>query len=162
MDALVHLVGGLGTAILALAGLVCVIATGVVLVPTAPRMVRAVADRERARLSRWGPEIVGAGPVPTVPPRDRASASCERTTEFGTASPSPLGDTVPPVIDANTVPTTPPAESTSGPPELPGRISPRKDSMRRRTGPLPYASWVLTICVGPIRPGSAVNGPSRG
>jgi signal transduction histidine kinase len=75
VDALEHVVGGLGTAILALAGLICVLAValaclvgvGVVLVPAALRVVRAVADRERARLSRWGPEIIGAEPLPTEP-----------------------------------------------------------------------------------------------
>jgi signal transduction histidine kinase len=73
VDALEHLVGGLGTAILALAGLMwvvvvavaCVGGVGLVLAPTVPRVVHAVADRERARLSRWGPEIIGAGPLPT-------------------------------------------------------------------------------------------------
>ena len=72
VDALEHLVGGLGTAVLALAGLIvvgavslaCVVGVGVVLAPTALRVVRAVAERERARLSRWGPEIIGPGPVP--------------------------------------------------------------------------------------------------
>jgi signal transduction histidine kinase len=72
VDALEHLVGGLGTALLALAALVyvvavalaCVVGAGLLLVPSALRMVRAVADRERARLSRWGPEVIDPGPVP--------------------------------------------------------------------------------------------------
>jgi signal transduction histidine kinase len=72
VDALEHLVGGLGTALLALAalsyvvavGLSCAAGVGFLLVPSALRMVRAVADRERARLSRWGPEVIGAAPVP--------------------------------------------------------------------------------------------------
>ena len=72
VSALERLVGGLGTALLALAGLIwaiavaltCVVGVGVFLVPSALRVVRAVADRERARLSRWGPEIIGPGPVP--------------------------------------------------------------------------------------------------
>jgi signal transduction histidine kinase len=72
VDGLEHLVGGLGTAILALAALIwvlavavaCVAGVGVVLAPAALRMVRAVADRERARLSRWGPEIIGPKPMP--------------------------------------------------------------------------------------------------
>jgi len=72
VDALEHLVGGLGTALLALAALVyvvavalaCVAGVGLLLVPSALRMVRAVADRERARLSRWGPEVIDPGPVP--------------------------------------------------------------------------------------------------
>src|SRR5262245_48754324 len=72
LDALEHLVGGLGTAILALAALVwlvavalaCLAGVGLLLAPTAIRAVRAIADRERARLSRWGPEIIGPEPVP--------------------------------------------------------------------------------------------------
>ncbi|MFC0864957.1 sensor histidine kinase [Sphaerimonospora cavernae] len=72
LDGFEHLVGGLGTAVLALLMLVCLIVTafaclagiGIVLLPGMLRALRAVADRERARLSRWGPEIVGADPVP--------------------------------------------------------------------------------------------------
>lgn len=72
VDALEHLVGGLGTALLALAGLValvtvavsCVAGVGLLLAPSALRMVRAIADRERARLTRWGPEVIGPAPVP--------------------------------------------------------------------------------------------------
>jgi signal transduction histidine kinase len=72
IDAVEHLVGGLGTALLAFAalawivvvGLTCVIGVGLLLAPTVPRVVRAVAERERARLSRWGPEIIGPGPAP--------------------------------------------------------------------------------------------------
>jgi signal transduction histidine kinase len=72
LDALEHLVGGLGTAILALAALLwlvlvaltCVVGVGLLLAPTVPRVVRAVAERERARLSRWGPEIIGPEPAP--------------------------------------------------------------------------------------------------
>jgi signal transduction histidine kinase len=72
VDALEHLVGGLGTALLALAALTyvvavalsCAVGVGFLLVPSALRTVRAVADRERARLSRWGPEMMGPAPVP--------------------------------------------------------------------------------------------------
>jgi signal transduction histidine kinase len=72
VDALEHLVGGLGTAVLALAALLwtvvtavaCLVGIGVFLLPTVPMVVRAVADRERARLSRWGGEIVGPAPAP--------------------------------------------------------------------------------------------------
>ncbi|MBE1486292.1 sensor histidine kinase [Plantactinospora soyae] len=72
LDALEHLVGGLGTGILAatallflvFAALTCLIGVGLLLMPIALRVLRVVADRERARLSRWGPEIVGAEPVP--------------------------------------------------------------------------------------------------
>jgi signal transduction histidine kinase len=72
VDAIEHLVGGAGTAVLAAAALLwtvlvaatCLIGVGLFLLPTVPRVVRAVADRERGRLSRWGPEIIGAEPVP--------------------------------------------------------------------------------------------------
>jgi len=73
LDAFEHLVGGLGTTALALVSLLllaatalaCLVGVGVFLVPAALRGVRAVANRERARLSRWGPEITGPGPVPS-------------------------------------------------------------------------------------------------
>ncbi|GAB2959893.1 sensor domain-containing protein [Amycolatopsis acidiphila] len=72
LDALDHIVGGLGTAVLAaiallwllFAGVLCLVGVGLFLLPSALRLVRMVADRERARLSRWGPEILGAEPVP--------------------------------------------------------------------------------------------------
>ena len=72
VDALEHLVGGLGTALLALAALTwvlavalsCVVGVGVLLMPSAVRVVRAVGDRERARLSRWGTEIISPAPAP--------------------------------------------------------------------------------------------------
>lgn len=72
VDAIEHLLGGLGTSVLAAAAvlwtavvaLTCLIGVGVFLLPTIPRVVRAVADRERGRLSRWGPEIIGPEPVP--------------------------------------------------------------------------------------------------
>ncbi|TDD69196.1 sensor histidine kinase [Actinomadura rubrisoli] len=71
LDAVEHLVGGLGTALLALAasvwvilvGLACAAGVGLLLAPTVPRVVRAVADRERSRLSRWGPEVISPGPL---------------------------------------------------------------------------------------------------
>ncbi|CAM5416100.1 sensor histidine kinase [Streptomyces hirsutus] len=73
LDALEHLVGGLGTGILALVALLwlavtavaCLVGVGLFLLPSALHAVRAVADRERARLSRWGPEIIGPPPVPS-------------------------------------------------------------------------------------------------
>jgi signal transduction histidine kinase len=73
LDALEHLVSGLGTAILALVvlvwsvavGLACLVGIGLLAAPTALRAVRAIADRERARLSRWGPEIIAPEPVPS-------------------------------------------------------------------------------------------------
>jgi signal transduction histidine kinase len=72
LDSLEHLVGGLGTAVLSLVALsavlvsaiLCLAGVGLVLAPVALRVVRAVTDRERARLSRWGREIVSPEPVP--------------------------------------------------------------------------------------------------
>ncbi|MFV2176955.1 sensor histidine kinase [Actinomadura sp. LOL_016] len=69
-DAVEHLAGGLGTSVLALAalawfvviGLLCVVGVGLLLTRTVPRVLRIVAERERGRLSRWGPdELFGAG-----------------------------------------------------------------------------------------------------
>ncbi|GAB3081710.1 sensor histidine kinase [Micromonospora schwarzwaldensis] len=68
VDAWAHLVGGSGTALLAWGALLwvlavavaCLVGVGLLLVPGALRAVRSVADRERARLSRWG------GPLPEV------------------------------------------------------------------------------------------------
>ncbi|GIF10127.1 sensor histidine kinase [Actinoplanes teichomyceticus] len=76
VDALEHLVGGLGTSVLAIAtlvGLLIVLAVSVVgvglpLIPGALRILRSVADRERARLSRWGPQVLGPPPVPEHAP----------------------------------------------------------------------------------------------
>ncbi|MFI8303120.1 sensor histidine kinase [Streptomyces sp. NPDC085927] len=73
LDALEHLVSGLGTGILALVVLLwlavtavaCFVGVGLLLLPSALHAVRAVADRERARLSRWGPEIIGPAPLPS-------------------------------------------------------------------------------------------------
>ena len=72
LDALEHLVGGFGTAVGAAVAVVLLLATavlclagvGLLVGPAALRTLRAVADRERVRLSRWGPEILGAEPVP--------------------------------------------------------------------------------------------------
>jgi signal transduction histidine kinase len=71
-EALEHLVGGLGTAVLAFVAALwlilvaagCLVGVGLLFVPTALRLQRFAADRERARLSRWGNEIVGPGPAP--------------------------------------------------------------------------------------------------
>jgi signal transduction histidine kinase len=68
-----HVVGGLGTSVLAVAALLwialtaltCLVGIGLALVPTIPRVARAVAQRERGRLSRWGPEILDPIPLPT-------------------------------------------------------------------------------------------------
>ena len=72
VQAVEHLVGGLGTALLALAALLwavivavaCLTGVGLLAAPGALRAVRSVADRERARLSRWGGPIPAPGPVP--------------------------------------------------------------------------------------------------
>lgn len=72
LDALDHLVGGLGTAVLAVAALLWLLVTaalwlvgvGVFLTPTALRGVRVVANRERTRLSRWGRKVLEPEPVP--------------------------------------------------------------------------------------------------
>jgi signal transduction histidine kinase len=72
VSAFEHFAGGLGTAVLALAvllwlivvALTCVVGVGLRLVPDALRLVRDVADRERARLTRWGPRIVAPEPLP--------------------------------------------------------------------------------------------------
>jgi signal transduction histidine kinase len=72
LDALEHLVGGLGTALLALVALcwlavvavACLAGVGLLLAPGALQAVRAVADRERARLSRWRTDIIAPDPVP--------------------------------------------------------------------------------------------------
>jgi signal transduction histidine kinase len=69
VGALVHLAGGLGTAVLALGvclwalvvAVLCLVGVGLVLVPGLAQMMRTVADRERARLSRWGRDIWAAG-----------------------------------------------------------------------------------------------------
>ncbi|MCZ2830483.1 sensor domain-containing protein [Modestobacter sp. VKM Ac-2986] len=70
--ALEQLPGVLGTALLALgvlvlllvAGLTSVVGVGLLAVPAVLRGVHAVADRERARLGRWGPELLSPGPPP--------------------------------------------------------------------------------------------------
>ncbi|MYS32184.1 sensor histidine kinase, partial [Streptomyces sp. SID7804] len=62
----------MGTGLLALLALLwltltavtCLLGVGLVLLPSALHAVRAVADRERARLSRWGPELIGPAPLP--------------------------------------------------------------------------------------------------
>lgn len=73
LDALEHLVGGLGTGVLALVAvawllvcvLLCLVGVGVLLLPGALRAIRAVADRERSRLTRTGALVVGPGPLPS-------------------------------------------------------------------------------------------------
>lgn len=72
LEALERLAGGLGTAVLAVfafaavlvTAVLCLAGVGVVIAPYTARLLRAVADRERARLSRWGEEIFSPEPVP--------------------------------------------------------------------------------------------------
>jgi signal transduction histidine kinase len=86
LDALEHLVGGLGTALLAFAALVytalvvllCAVGVGLLLAPTLPRVARSVAERERGRLSRWGPEVIGFGPAPSGLRAALADPGCRR------------------------------------------------------------------------------------
>jgi signal transduction histidine kinase len=73
VEALGHLAGGLGTALLALAVLVLLAVTavtglvgvGLLAAPFALRALHAVAGRERDRLTHWGPEIAAPDPPPT-------------------------------------------------------------------------------------------------
>jgi signal transduction histidine kinase len=75
VDALEHVVGGLGTSILALAALLLLVLVaisalflvGVLAVPSALRVVRSVAERERGRLSRWGSDLPAPPPLPDGP-----------------------------------------------------------------------------------------------
>lgn len=72
LGALRQLIGGLGTALLAagtlvgvgVTALLCLVGVGFLLVPAVSRAVHAVADVERARLNRWGPEVRGTGAAP--------------------------------------------------------------------------------------------------
>jgi len=72
LRAVEQLAGGLGTALLALAVLAagllaapaCGVGAGLLVVPGLLRAVRSVADRERARLGRWGDPVLGPGPLP--------------------------------------------------------------------------------------------------
>ena len=71
--ALGQLIGGLGTAMLALAVLswlavaavTSVVGVGLLMAPAALRALHSLADRERHRLARWGPEVIGPDPAPT-------------------------------------------------------------------------------------------------
>ncbi|MGP4010643.1 sensor histidine kinase [Streptomyces sp. 4N124] len=71
--ALEQLAGGLGTAVVALAVLLWLLfatvtvplGVGLLMAPQVLRALHTLADRERARLGRWGPEVIGPGPAPT-------------------------------------------------------------------------------------------------
>ena len=68
-----QLVSGLGTAVLALGALgwivlvalASLVGVGLLLIPSALGMLHAVARLERRRLTHWGPEVLGPGPLPT-------------------------------------------------------------------------------------------------
>ncbi len=72
VDVLKHLAGGLGTSVLALAtfplllavAMASLVGIGLLAVPSALQAVRWAADRERARLSRWGADLPMPPPVP--------------------------------------------------------------------------------------------------
>jgi hypothetical protein len=74
LDALKHLVGGFGTAVTAAfavalllaTALLCLAGVGLLVAPGALRTLRAVADRERVRLSRWGRRSWARDPFPAV------------------------------------------------------------------------------------------------
>ncbi|ONK10533.1 sensor histidine kinase [Streptomyces sp. MP131-18] len=73
ISAIEQLAGGLGTALLAFVVLMWLAVTavlslagvGLLMVPAVLRALHGLADRERGRLSRWGPEVIGPGPAPT-------------------------------------------------------------------------------------------------
>lgn len=73
-EALDRLVGGLGTAVLALftvacwglVGAACLVGIGLPLLPSMLALTRLVADKERTRLSRWGEPVVSPYP-PALP-----------------------------------------------------------------------------------------------
>lgn len=83
VDALEQILAGLATGVLALLVLVavlavaalCLVGVGVLVVPTAARLVRAVADRERSRVSRSGRPLPPAGVSPAPPGRWCATRS---------------------------------------------------------------------------------------
>ncbi|MCZ2819387.1 sensor domain-containing protein [Modestobacter sp. VKM Ac-2977] len=72
LPALEQLPGALGTALLALGVLLfllvavvtSVVGVGLLALPAGLRGAHAVAERERGRLGRWGPEVVGPPPPP--------------------------------------------------------------------------------------------------
>src|SRR5690242_7274047 len=86
---------------------------------------RNLADRQKAdNQAAQAPVLTGCAALPRAP----------RTTESGT--PKPVCRVVP-TLAAKTVAITRPAASTTGPPELPERTTPRNDVISRLTGPRP-------------------------
>ncbi|MBB4703810.1 sensor histidine kinase [Sphaerisporangium siamense] len=83
IDALEHLVAGVATATLALVALLglvmiallCLAGVGLLLAPATLGVLHAAADRERGRLTRWGPELIG----PEPPPRELRAALASPT-----------------------------------------------------------------------------------
>ncbi|SDQ06662.1 sensor histidine kinase [Quadrisphaera sp. DSM 44207] len=81
-----QLTGGMGTALVALLVLLgvvltaalCLVGVGLLAVPRALGAVRGVADLERERLSRWGPELLD--PDPTGRPLTLRAAAADSTT----------------------------------------------------------------------------------
>jgi signal transduction histidine kinase len=74
VTAVEHIVGGLGTSLLAFTALVWLVTAvaagllgfGLLPAPTVLRTNRAVANRERARLTRWGPAVIGPPSLPAT------------------------------------------------------------------------------------------------
>lgn len=73
VDALEQILAGLATGVLALlvllvlvVAVLCLVGVGLLAVPAALRLLRALADRERARLSRPDRPLPAAGPPPTA------------------------------------------------------------------------------------------------
>ncbi|MCX4233699.1 sensor histidine kinase [Streptomyces ortus] len=72
--ALEQLVGGLGTAMMALLVLLwaavtavaSLVGVGLLMAPLVLRALHGLAGRERGRLGRWGPEVLGPDPAPTA------------------------------------------------------------------------------------------------
>jgi signal transduction histidine kinase len=73
LEAMEQLAIGLVTAAIAVGALLwlvivtllCLVGVGLLLAPSALRLLRAAANRERARLTRWGPDVMSPGLVPT-------------------------------------------------------------------------------------------------
>ncbi|NUK91684.1 sensor domain-containing protein [Streptomyces lunaelactis] len=73
LAAVEQLAGGLSTALMALfvllwtavTAVLCLAGVGLLMAPAVLRALHSLAARERDRLGRWGPEVVGPGPAPT-------------------------------------------------------------------------------------------------